>query len=140
MKKFFFLLLISINCFSQESEIEKSLSSKTNVQQNPVDLVENQLKAYNERNLEAFLESYADNIEIYDFPDKLIAKGKDEIRKMYSFFGTLKSLHCEILTRIIEGNTVIDKEKVTVNKGKSSQGTAIYKIENYKISKVYFVH
>ena len=140
MKKFFFLLLISINCFSQESEIEESSSSKTNVQQNPVDLVENQLKAYNERNLEAFLESYADNIEIYDFPDKLIAKGKDEIRKMYSFFGTLKSLHCEILTRIIEGNTVIDKEKVTVNKGKSSQGTAIYKIENYKISKVYFVH
>ena len=140
MKKFFFLLLISINCFSQESEIEKSLSSKTNVQQNPVDLVENQLKAYNERNLEAFLESYADNIEIYDFPDKLIAKGKDEIRKMYSFFGTLKSLHCEILTRIIEGNTVIDKEKVTVNQGKCSQGTAIYKIENYKISKVYFVH
>ena len=140
MKKFFFLLLISINCFSQESEIEKSLSSKTNVQQNPVDVVENQLKAYNERNLEAFLESYADNIEIYDFPDKLIAKGKDEMRKMYSFFGTLKSLHCEILTRIIEGNTVIDKEKVTVNKGKSSQGTAIYKIENYKISKVYFVH
>lgn len=106
----------------------------------PTDLAQQQLNAYNARSIEAFLKPYADNVEVYNFPDKLQYKGKDEMRKRYSsMFERSKGLHCELVNRIAVGNTVIDHESVTYSQGKEpTKAVAIYKIDNGKISKVYF--
>ncbi|MBD2753209.1 nuclear transport factor 2 family protein [Spirosoma validum] len=106
----------------------------------PESIVQKQVEAYNARNIDAFLATYADDIELYDLPDKLISRGKEAMRKDYgAFFDKAKSLHCEIVNRIVLNNTVIDHEKVTVNPQKPpSQAVAIYKVENGLIRKVYF--
>ncbi|RYC67538.1 amidohydrolase family protein [Spirosoma sordidisoli] len=106
----------------------------------PADLAQRQLNAYNARNIDAFLEPYADDVELYDLPDKLIGKGKEAMRKQYSgMFERVKLLHCELVNRIVVGNTVIDHERVTFAADKPPvQAVAIYKIENGKIQKVYF--
>ncbi|HEU4496615.1 MAG TPA: nuclear transport factor 2 family protein, partial [Flavobacterium sp.] len=107
----------------------------------PLSLVQQQLNAYNARNIEAFLAPYAEDVELYDFPDKLMGKGKESMRKIYGqMFATLPDLHCEIKERIIQGNTVIDHERVRIRKNSFVEATAIYKIENGKIQKVYFIH
>lgn len=104
----------------------------------PEELVQRQLNAYNFRNLEAFLDTYADDVEVYTFPDKLDYKGKETMRKIYGkMFGQTKDLHCRIVSRIVEGNIVIDKEDVRADAEKFG-GTAIYVVENQKIKKVYF--
>ena len=78
-------------------------------------IVQQQLDAYNARDIDAFLEPYAEDIEIYTFPDKLTNKGKDKIRPGYkSFFENVPNLHCELVNRIVFGNTVIDQERMTV--------------------------
>ena len=41
-------------------------------------MAQRQLIAYNIRNIEAFLEPYADDVEIYLYPDKLLMKGKEK--------------------------------------------------------------
>ncbi|GAA4447003.1 amidohydrolase family protein [Nibrella saemangeumensis] len=106
----------------------------------PEDLAQRQLNAYNARNIDAFLEPYAEDVEIYDFPDQLRYKGKDTMRKQYgSMFERTKALHCELVNRIAVGNTVIDHERVTFGSTRAPvQAVAIYKIENGKIKKVYF--
>ena len=106
----------------------------------PESIVQKQVEAYNARDIDAFLATYADDVELYDLPDKLLAKGKEAMRKQYgAFFSQAKSLHCEIANRIVINNTVIDHEKVTVNPQKPpSQAVAIYKVENGLIRKVYF--
>lgn len=106
----------------------------------PEDLAQRQLNAYNAHDIEAFLEPYADDIELYDLPDKLISKGKDAMRKDYGkFFTNAPALHCELVNRMVIGNTVVDHERVTVAADKAPmQAIAIYKIENGKIRKVYF--
>lgn len=77
-------------------------------------LVQQQLNAYNARNIEAFLEPYSDDVEIYTFPNTLISKGKDEMRKSYTqMFAKMSNLHCELKGRIIQGNIVIDRESVS---------------------------
>lgn len=109
------------------------------VEETPTALVQRQLNAYNFRNIEAFLEPYADDVEIYNYPDKLISKGKEEMRKSYAeMFNLVPNLHCELVGRIVQGNTVIDKERVQFRK-KIVEAVAIYHIENNKIKKVYFV-
>ena len=49
-------------------------------------VVQKQVEAYNAQNLEAFLENFSDDIEIYDFPNKLIRKGKENYRKAFANF------------------------------------------------------
>lgn len=112
----------------------------TLIKETPLALVQRQLNAYNARNIDAFLEPYADDVEIYDFPGKLAGKGKDDMRKDYeNMFKNLPELHCEIKERIIQGNIIIDKERVTGAGPKAIEATAIYQIENNKIRKVYFI-
>jgi hypothetical protein len=104
----------------------------------PESLVQQQLNGYNGHNLEAFLAPYADDVKIYQFPDTLIMNGKVDMRKQYLVIEKHPSLHCEILHRILQGNTIIDQEKVT-HDGHIVNGTVIYKVEGNKIKSVYFL-
>ena len=106
----------------------------------PTDLAQRQLNAYNARDIDAFLEPYADDVELYDLPDKLLSKGKEAMRTRYTtMFERRTNLHCELVNRIVVNNTVIDHERVTVAPDQNStQAVAIYKIEDGKIRKVYF--
>ncbi|PUB34558.1 imidazolonepropionase-like amidohydrolase [Elizabethkingia sp. YR214] len=104
-------------------------------------LVQQQLNAYNARNIEAFLEPYSDDVEIYTFPNTLISKGKDVMRKSYTeMFTKLPNLHCELKGRIVQGHIVIDRESVSgIRSNTNVEATAVYEIKNHKIIKVYFI-
>lgn len=105
----------------------------------PEDLAQRQLNAYNFRNIDAFLEPYADDVEVYNFPDQLQFKGKEAMRKGYApMFTNTPNLHCELINRIVQGNTVIDQERVQFG-DRVLEAIAIYHIENGKIQKVYFM-
>jgi hypothetical protein len=79
-------------------------------------------------------------VELYQFPGKLIAKGKEAMRKDYAqMFTSVTNLHCEIKERIVQGNIIIDKESVSGFGKNKLEATAIYEIINNKIKKVYFI-
>ncbi|MEO8771752.1 MAG: amidohydrolase family protein [Ferruginibacter sp.] len=111
----------------------------TLIKETNIALINRQLNAYNAHNLEAFLETYAEDIELYDFPAKLVCKGKEDMRKQYDFIKSVPELHCEIKERIVQGNTIIDKESVSGFGSKAIEATAVYQIENGKIRSVYFI-
>jgi imidazolonepropionase-like amidohydrolase len=112
----------------------------TLIKETALALVQRQLNAYNARNIEAFLEPYAEDVELYEFPGKLLTKGKDAMRKDYTqMFTALTGLHCEIKERIIQGNIIIDKESVAGFGKNKVEATAVYEIINNKIKKVYFI-
>lgn len=117
------------------------LTSDKIVKITPESLVQQQVNGYNARNIDAFLEPYAEDVELYIFPGKLLSKGKEAMRKDYSgIFERMPDLHCEITNRIINGNFVIDRESVSgMRKSGKVEATAIYEIKNNKISKVYFI-
>ncbi|MEO6407036.1 MAG: amidohydrolase family protein [Ferruginibacter sp.] len=104
----------------------------------PEMLAQQQLNAYNAHNLEAFLAPYADDVEVFEFPSKLIMKGKAKMREEYEFISTVPGLYCQLLNRIVEGNTVIDQEAVYGFGKKPIHVIAMYIIEAGKIRKVYF--
>jgi hypothetical protein len=128
MKNVFFLFILlnfSIS-FSQTESPEK--------------IVQIQVEAYNNRNIDAFLATYDDNIKIYDFPNIFRYEGKEKMKKIYSsLFKEVPNLLCEIKKRIIMGNKVIDEEYVRVN-DEFISAVAIYEVKNNKIIKVTFIH
>lgn len=114
------------------------LKADTLVIESPEMLIQRQLNAYNARNIDAFLATYSDDIEIYDFPSQLRSKGKDAMRKRYGeMFTNLKRLHCKIVDRIVLNNTVIDHEYVNMD-DRVVQAIAIYEVKDGKIVKVSF--
>ncbi len=118
----------------------KAISPDTLIHQTPEMIVQQQLNAYNTGNLNAFLHCYASDVELYNFPDSLICKGIPAMKKMYSgMFSSVQKAHCEIKNRTVLGNTVIDKESITGIGKKAFEGIVIYKTENNKIRKVYFM-
>ncbi|MCH2033187.1 MAG: nuclear transport factor 2 family protein [Tenacibaculum sp.] len=101
-------------------------------------LAEEQLEAYNKRDIEAFLKPYAKNVKVYTFPNTLNYEGIDEMRKRYTpFFENTPDLNCKVLKRIVKGNRIIDEEYLTMN-GNNFKAVAIYEVTNGKISSVYF--
>ena len=111
---------------------------ETLVNPSPEYLVQQQLNAYNAHDLDAFLEPYAEDVELYEFPGKLIMKGKDAMRKDYEFLTKVPKLYCKVQKRIIQGNMVIDHEEVSGFGPKPLYAVAVYIIEFGKITKVYF--
>jgi len=107
----------------------------------PEDLVQRQLNGYNRRDINAFLAPYDEDVELYDFPGQINGKGKENIRSQYAaMFKRFPDLHCELVNRIISGNTVIDHEKISgIPNEDDFEAIVIYKIDKNKITKVYFV-
>ena len=105
----------------------------------PEYLAEEQLKGYNNRDINAFLKPFAKNVKVYNFPNKLNYEGLENMRKNYAiFFKNNKDLHCKLISRTVYKNKVIDHELVTVN-GRTFKAVAIYTIKNGKIATVTFL-
>jgi hypothetical protein len=124
------LLLLTTTFAAQAQE-------KTTAEQ----LAQQQLDAYNNRDIEAFLKPYHDSVEVYGFPNRLQFKGIHLMRQSYAdMFKTTPDLHCTLVNRMVQGNTVIDQESVIFKAGQPPlKAIAIYVIEGDKIKKVYFV-
>ncbi|MGC4075259.1 MAG: nuclear transport factor 2 family protein [Nibricoccus sp.] len=78
----------------------------------PAAVVQRQLDAFNARDLPALLAIYADDAELYEHPNKLMARGTAALRERYTARFHEPNLHATLLHRIVAGQTVIDHETV----------------------------
>lgn len=80
----------------------------------PREIVDQQLEAYNRRDLDGFVACYAEGAQIVRPDGSLLAAGHDEIRARYGeLFDLSPDLHAEIRQRIEVGSVVIDEEHIT---------------------------
>ncbi|PLR94874.1 nuclear transport factor 2 family protein [Bacillus sp. T33-2] len=105
-----------------------------------MNVVERQLKAYNEKDINRFIDCYSDDIVIYEFPDKVRFASKTIMRKHYQkLFDTYPDMNAEIVKRIEQGFFVIDHEKITGRSEDPLFATAIYEVQQDIIVKVWFL-
>lgn len=105
----------------------------------PEMVVQRQVNAYNARNMDAFLDTYSDDVEIFNADGKRTMQGKEIMRVNYqNLFDRATNLHCKIENRMVINNKVIDKEKVRAGE-KTFRAVAVYEVENGKITRVDFI-
>ncbi|NNF20677.1 MAG: SnoaL-like domain-containing protein [Saprospiraceae bacterium] len=122
--------MLSFNITAQISEAER--------------LVDEQLQAYTQRDLEGFLRHFSDKVKVYDDLSRYNVTEKETMRKNYKlWFESVDLLECKIINRISAGNTIVDYEEVRYRKvgGEITElkAIAIYRISNNKISEVSFL-
>jgi hypothetical protein len=102
-----------------------------------------QLDAYNARDIDALMATYADDIELFEHPSKLLASGPAQVRERQGARMQEQNLHAALLKRTVMGNMVIDHEKVT-RTFPEGPGTielmAIYEVRGDRIAKAWFIY
>jgi putative hydrolase of HD superfamily len=68
--------------------------------------------AYNARDIDGLMAFFAPDAELIEFPDKVVAKGQDALRKRYAPRLAEPNLHVDVLSRIPVGERVIDRERI----------------------------
>jgi hypothetical protein len=108
---------------------------------NPVDVVQEQLEAYNARDLDRFAATYSADIRIFRPPSAEPAMaGMAQLRENYRKRFTSSSLHAEIVNRIVIGNKVIDHERVDGIKETPVEAVAVYEVVDGLIRTVWFFY
>lgn len=105
-----------------------------------MNVVERQLDAYNKKDIERFMECYADDVKVYRFPNEVLYANNAEMKKHYhKLFESYPNMNAEILKRIEQGKYVVDHEWITGRREEPFTATAMYEIENDFIIKVWFL-
>jgi len=78
------------------------------------DVVDRQVAAYRDRDLERFLGCYAPGVRVRDFDGTVLMDGLEAMRGQYgSMFRDSPQLRAEIPRRIVAGDYVIDEEDIS---------------------------
>jgi hypothetical protein len=105
-----------------------------------MNVVERQLAAYNNKDIDRFMECYSDDVQVYRFPDEVLYSSHNEMRKHYhKLFHTYPNMNADILKRIEQGKYVFDHEWITGRREEPFTAIAMYEIENDLIKKVWFL-
>ena len=79
----------------------------------PEAVVQRQLDAYNARDVDALLATYAPDAELFEHLAKSLARGAAALRERFAARFQETNLHAALQRRIVNGNFVIDHELVT---------------------------
>ena len=108
----------------------------------PESVVQRQLDAYNARDIDALMATYADDAQQFEYPATLLTAGATQVRERTAARFREPNLHARLIRRIVMGQTVIDHEEVTRT---FPEGTgrielvAIYEVRDGKIATARFI-
>ncbi|CAN5205867.1 nuclear transport factor 2 family protein [soil metagenome] len=106
-----------------------------------MNLIQRQLDAYNARDIDALLATYAPDAELYNLHGELLARGHAEMRPRFLARFAEPDLHARLLSRIVMGHIVTDLELIARNfpEGRGSlEMLCIYEVANGLIQKASF--
>ncbi len=104
-------------------------------------IVQRQLEAYNNKDIDAWLNTYAKDAKQLSLQGECLATGHEEMRRRMVVRFEEPDLHARLLNRVVMENVVVDHEVVTRNfpEGKGEmEMLCVYQIENGLISTASF--
>ena len=108
----------------------------------PESIVQRQLDAYNARDVEALMATYAEDLQQFEYPDILLCSGSAQLRERMTARLSDPHLDARLIHRAVMGQVVIDHEEVTRT---FPEGTgkielvAIYEVRDGKIAAARFI-
>jgi hypothetical protein len=105
-----------------------------------VEVVQRQVDAYNNRDLNRFVSAYSDTIRIFRMPSvEPTISGKVQLAEFYATQRfNLPGLRAEIVNRIVFGDKVIDHERISGVRDTPFEIAAVYQVLGESIERVWF--
>ena len=117
-----------------------SSHSQTPTPSDPEKVVQANLDAYNNLDIEGFMSYFSEDILVRNFDTGVTtAEGKESVREIYTrLFEASPKLHSRILKRTVFDNKVIDHEYITGRNGSADplELVLIYEVRSGKIFRI----
>ncbi len=78
-----------------------------------VSIVQRQLDAYNAKDLDRLLETYAHDAEHFTLDGERLASGRAELKRRFEARFVEPHLHAQLISRAVIDNVVVDVESIT---------------------------
>lgn len=106
----------------------------------PAALVQRQLEAYNAHDLEAFAATYAEDVELFNLPAAATPtrQGRETLKEVYKTLFEEQKPNCRLLSRVVQGDYIIDQEFCRFGDNGLIRASAIYQVEDELIRRVWF--
>ena len=105
----------------------------------PLAIVNERMKAYNEHDLESFLNVYSEDIQIFTYPNIPLGQpGKEHLKNIFGPMFDDGNISVVIHQQIVQGKYVINHETVTYA-GNKQKYVSIYEIDGGVIKSVQFI-
>lgn len=131
-------LLVSLaGCGTTDAAV-RSTQIRNPALQRPLDVVNERMRAYNAHDLQAFLAVYADDVEIFTYPDMSMGSGKAKIRGIFEPMFAEGKVKVVIQHQIAKDGYVINHEAVDYGEG-DIEYVSIYEVRDGLITTVRFV-
>lgn len=89
------------------------MSNTPNTPISPEAVVQKQLDAFNARDLDALINTYAGDARLFEHPATLLVSGSTQLRERFALRFQEPNLHAHLVGRIVMGRFVVDHERVT---------------------------
>lgn len=137
------LLLSSVILFGcggaqPDSGVGGTTRPQVDLDAQPIDIVNRRMAAYDNHEIQAFMDLYSDEIEIFTYPDKSLGKGKKHLRSIFEPMFREGNVHVEVHGQFTKDSYVVNSETVTDGKNKTEY-VSIYEVKNGLIQSVRFV-
>ncbi len=133
----FLILMVSYLLGCKSDTVENQGNQKGNSNLTPLEVVNQRMDFYNQHNFTKFIQLYANDVKVYNYPDKLLGTGTDNITSIFEPKFAEKSIQVEIVSQMNNGNFVINHETVSEN-GNDTKYISIYEIQDRLIRSVKF--
>ena len=104
----------------------------------PTNVVNKRNKALAEHDLPAFLSTYADNVEIFVYPDKPLSKGKERLQSLFAPMFKKGDIQLEVVHQSASDSYVVCESVLSFG-DKSEATIGIYEVRNGLIQTVRFL-
>lgn len=108
----------------------------------PEEIVQRQLDAFNEHDLNAFMPLFAEDVVIHDLVDgSVVLRGLDAFRQRYvDVFRDRPRVRAELAGRLTLGPFVVDRERLTDGDDHPHEDAlAIYEVDRDLVTRMWFV-
>lgn len=114
------------------------IAQKQTTAQTALEIVNKRMDYYNQHNFIEFIKLYSPDVEVYTYPNELLATGTANITSIFEPKFLAKSLHVEIVSQMHNGNHVINHEIVSES-GIKTKYISIYEVKDNLIQSVRFI-
>jgi hypothetical protein len=106
----------------------------------PADIAQGQLDAYNARDIARFVPWFSEDVQVFRLGEsEPHLSGRAALETRYgTLFDEHPALHCVLEGRLVKGNVVVDRERVTGLQDDVVDALAIYEVAEGQIQRVWF--
>ena len=113
---------------ARQARVEGTLSAV-------VSAVERRVGAFNRHALSDYLQAHTPQVQIYEYPDRLLGTGRSHLRKIFGPAIEAKDCRIDVQRRIEFGQVVVSDEVLTIG-NRDERLIAIYTVVDGKIGEI----